>query len=251
MVSVCVATYNGEKYIKAQLESILCQLSENDEVIISDDTSTDSTLAIIQGMKDDRIIILHHKKNMRLSQYVAASFRFASHNFENAVSHAKGDFIYLADQDDVWVSNRISEMQSYLEQYDFVMCNYGVIDGQSQLTKSIFYSQNPVSSSLCKNILSTPFLGCCMAFKRSVLEYCLPFPYACIGHDYWMGCLILHLGTFKFIEKPLHLYRKHDTNVSPATGKSRNRFWFKVFYRLQFIIQIEKRSVKYKIKRSR
>ena len=84
MISVCIATYNGEKYIKEQMISILKQLSEKDEIIISDDSSTDRTIEIIENIKDSRIKIL---KNRKFSQ--------PSLNFENALKSSKGDIIFL------------------------------------------------------------------------------------------------------------------------------------------------------------
>ena len=94
MISVCIATYNGEKYIKEQLLSILPQLGKKDEVIISDDHSTDNTLDIVKGLNDNRIKIV---MNNREKGYTS--------NFENALSYAIGDYIFLSDQDDIWMSN--------------------------------------------------------------------------------------------------------------------------------------------------
>ena len=93
MISVCIATYNGEKYIKEELESILPQLADDDEVIISDDGSKDQTMSIIEGLNDNRIKIFTHQK-------LPAKFRFdyTTHNFENALMHSKGDVIFFADQ---------------------------------------------------------------------------------------------------------------------------------------------------------
>ena len=90
MISVCMATYNGEKYIEEQLKSILSQLGENDEVIVSDDSSTDNTLAIVESFNDVRIKIFPNNK-----------FHSPIFNFENALKQATGDYIFLSDQDDV------------------------------------------------------------------------------------------------------------------------------------------------------
>ena len=246
MISVCMATYNGEKYIKQQLDSILAQLGENDEVIISDDGSTDKTVQIIENYNNNRIKLLFHQKNAELLKMPAASFRLSANNFENALNHAQGDFIHFSDQDDIWLPNRVKKMQAELEKYDLVMCNFKVIDDDDNVKNEKFYTADPVNKSLLANMLKTPFLGCCMAFRRDVLRYCMPFPKACIGHDYWMGCLIVRLGSFKFVEEPLHLYRKHSNNVSPATGKSKNPLWFKIMYRIRFFFQIISYSNRYK-----
>ena len=95
MISVCIATYNGEKYIKEQLDSILPQLKKLDEIIISDDKSKDKTLKIIKTLNDSRIKIFTNPKKGLIS------------NFENAITKSSGDYIFLSDQDDIWHENKI------------------------------------------------------------------------------------------------------------------------------------------------
>ena len=96
MISVCMATYNGEKYIELQLRSILPQLSEDDEVIVSDDASTDQTLDVVRRLNDNRIKIVHHETDHGYTR-----------NFENALKYAKGDYIFLSDQDDEWLPEKV------------------------------------------------------------------------------------------------------------------------------------------------
>lgn len=98
MISVCMATYNGEKYIKEQIDSILKQLGSDDELVISDDGSSDGTIDIILGYHDPRI---HLYKG---------SFHSPAFNFENALKNATGDFIFLSDQDDIWYDNKVPEI---------------------------------------------------------------------------------------------------------------------------------------------
>lgn len=103
MISVCIATHNGAHYIKEQIESILCQLGTNDEIIISDDGSTDNTIDILLAFNDKRIIIYHYKQPVKSKH----SHIYVCKNFENALKHAKGDYIFLADQDDWWMPNKV------------------------------------------------------------------------------------------------------------------------------------------------
>ncbi len=100
MISVCIATYNGEKYIRPQIESIIVQLDPGDEIVISDDGSTDDTLNIIASFADDRIKVFDHSRDKK--QKVKYSFEHVTRNFENALRHAKGDLIFLSDHDDFW-----------------------------------------------------------------------------------------------------------------------------------------------------
>src|SRR5579871_1607034 len=110
MISVCMATYNGERYILKQLQSIISQLSENDEIVISDDSSTDNTINIIKSFNDSRIRLYENNK-----------FGSPIFNLENALKHAKNDFIFLSDQDDLWESNKVKTLVEKLNQYDLVL----------------------------------------------------------------------------------------------------------------------------------
>lgn len=241
MISVCIATYNGEKYIKCQLESILKQLATDDEIIVSDDESTDNTISIINNLNDNRIKVYNHKKDKSLLGKTAASFMLASDNFENAINHSKGDYIFLSDQDDIWVEGRVEKMLSLLKTNGMVMCNFSTIDGNDNIITKNVRPNNPVSNSLLCNMLKTPFLGCCMAFQRETLLKTLPFPKPCIGHDFWIGCLLMKIGTtYSYIDTPLHHYRVHGHNVSPTIGKSKNNILFKISYRIKFLSQIKK-----------
>ena len=96
MISVCIATYNGERFIREQIDSILRQLSSDDEIIVSDDGSTDDTISIINSIDDKRIRIIEGPRK-----------HSPTHNFECAMKEAKGYYIFLADQDDVWKPNKV------------------------------------------------------------------------------------------------------------------------------------------------
>ena len=104
MLTVCIATYNGEKYIRQQLNSVLIQLGENDEVIISDDSSSDATVEIVRSFNDSRIKLLVDNK-----------FSSPVRNFENALKYATGDYIFLCDQDDIWLPDKVKSMLPYLK----------------------------------------------------------------------------------------------------------------------------------------
>src|SRR5690606_17055698 len=111
-ISVCIPTYNGEKYIKAQLESILVQLKPEDEVIISDDSSTDNTIEVIKLFADQRIKLFTNNK-----------FKSPKFNLENALSKATGDIFFLADQDDIWEKDKIFTLKEHLKSHTLVYSN--------------------------------------------------------------------------------------------------------------------------------
>ena len=241
MISVCIATYNGESFIKKQLFSILNQLSENDEIIISDDGSTDKTLEIIHSMDDDRIKVLHHKK--KRIDHRSMSHIYTSANFENAIKNAKGDYIFLADQDDVWYPEKVEKMIKSLSKKEniLVVSNFSVIDAHNNIIAPVFFNKKPIKKNLFNNLLKAPFFGCCMGFRRELLKYVLPFPKNLILHDNWIGILALYYGNVEYINEPLILYRRHQNNVSQDKGKSKNPLWYKIYYRGTLYFQYRKR----------
>ncbi len=241
MISVCMATYNGERFLREQIDSILCQLSPEDELIISDDGSTDGTLGIIGSYNDARIRLLRHEKKAAYAKIKhSRNFYYATDNFENALKAAKGEYIFLSDQDDVWMENKRSVMCTFLDNFDCVMCNNQIINAEG---KALFLGKkSPFSSFVLLNLKRTPFLGCCMGFSRRALEYILPFPKNLICHDLWMGCLCAYKKSMIFLQEPLHKYRYHDNSVSPSVTKnSKNSIFFRINYRIIFLIQFYSR----------
>ena len=167
MRSVCMATYNGAKYIKEQLDSIIPQLRDDDELIVSDDASKDDTLKIVESYNDPRIKIFHNENHG------------VAHNFENAMRHASGDIIYFADQDDVWLPGKLDKMENFLKDggYDTVLCNCSLVDANLNVIKERHYDENwPMKKSLLRNIINNCWLGACMCFTKQVKEACMPFP---------------------------------------------------------------------------
>ena len=127
-VSVCMATYNGERFIRQQLQTILDQLAVNDEVIISDDSSTDETVTIIRQFNDSRIRII--EKQM---------FKSPMLNFENALKYVHGDYVFLSDQDDIWEPDKISSVIPLLNQFDLVLSDCRVVNGKGDLIAESFF----------------------------------------------------------------------------------------------------------------
>lgn len=239
MTSVCMAAYNGERFIKKQIDSILCQLSPDDELVISDDGSTDRTLEIIASYNDKRIKLLHHKKNPKLAKVKhSRNFYYATENFENALKEAKGDYIFLSDQDDVWLTNKVKVCIEKLKEADLVMHNLSVFS--DDINKSfILYKINPISKLWWKNLIKMNFWGCCMAFKKSVLDFAIPFPKNIIGHDYWISTIALKFFKVSYIPLPLILHRAYDGSVS---YKAKNSLLFKIYFRCKIVFEILKKS---------
>ena len=231
MISVCMATYNGALFIKEQLDSILCQIGEDDEVIISDDGSTDDTLKIIESLQDKRIRIINHKhkKNPEYPQSIVAC---VTYNFENALKNCKGDVIFLSDQDDVWYPDKVKICIDALSGSDLVLSNFSIIDQKGTVVTERYMENCPFSKNNIFNIIKPPFLGCCMAFNRSVLKRALPIPDKVCIHDLWIGLIANKMGGVSYIDKPLIYHRFHSNNASNYGKKSENSLFIKLKYRL-------------------
>ncbi len=208
MISVCLATFNGEKYIKEQLDSILLQLDVSDEIVVSDDGSSDRTLDIIESYGDTRIKIFknHFKSPMR--------------NFEFLISKASNNYIFLSDQDDIWHKDKV---KLYKEVFDdnqnvsLVVSDLQIINSKGERINRLFY-KNGFSSSLLKNIISNNFIGCSMAFKSTVKNHILPFPENLAMHDWWIGMCCILFDELYFLDKKLTFYRRHENNVTKEGG---------------------------------
>ncbi len=233
MISVCMATYNGEKYIKQQIESILCQLTPEDELIISDDLSQDSTLDIIKAINDSRIKIHIHEKDHGFVK-----------NFENALSFAKGDYIFLSDQDDLWMPNKVSISMEYLSKFDFIVSDCITINEKEEVISESRIQDYNIKTGFWNLMIKTRYLGCCMAFNRKVLNAVLPFPKNTnhMEHDLWIAAVSECYFKTTLIEEPLILYRRHGNNTSSGgddKGYSLPLKIYRRFYRLVCLYKIK------------
>lgn len=222
-VSVCLASYNGEKHIAAQLHSILSQMGDSDELIVSDNGSTDGTVEIVSGIHDPRLSLI----NCETAGVVA--------NFQCALMAASGDIIILSDQDDVWLPGRIDMALSDHESCDLSVVNHIVVD--EDLNPINVASTRP-SLSFLRNILKNHYLGCCMSFKKETLQFFLPFPNGIPMHDWWIASCCLLFYRVRLNPAKKILYRRHTSNASSTGMKSpypmltRLSWRFKLFYEI-------------------
>ncbi|MGN0227452.1 MAG: glycosyltransferase [Paludibacteraceae bacterium] len=237
MNSVCVATYNGERYIEAQLRSILAQIAASDEVIVSDDGSTDRTLEIIGSIGDKRIRVVH------------STAHYFRDNFANALRHAKGEIIFLSDQDDVWLDGKYDRCIAELKNVDLVCTNAKETDKDLNVINEDFFSVYHSGTGILKNSLNNTYYGACMAFRRNVLNEALPFPDTHeIGHDVWLGLVAEMTGTVRFIDTPYLLYRRHAgtvTNTNHLLTRSNRPLWRKLWSRIIMLYYVCKFKIKH------
>ena len=207
-----MASYNGSRYIMNQLKSILGQLAKNDQLVIVDDCSFDSTVSIIESLKDPRIKLFKNTRNIGVVG-----------TFNRALKNAHGDIILLSDQDDEWLDNKVSFIRNFFisNNIDMVVHDAKIMQGGNIVTNSLF-KQIGSSGGLFKNIYSNSYTGCCMAFRRSILRKVLPIPNKKgIFHDAWIG-IVAKFYKFRiiFIATPLIFYNRHESNVSTMKRRS-------------------------------
>lgn len=239
-VSVCLATYNGEKFILEQITSILQQIDQNDEIIISDDGSIDNTLEIIRNINDHRIKVLSNKGE-----------RGYTSNFQNALKEALGDVIFISDQDDVWLPGKYTAVLENLKFNDLVVTNSMVTDEFLNVTNSSFFSIYNSGTGVFKNLICSTYYGCCMAFNRRVLNYSMPFPKNKeVAIDLWLGLVAEVVGKVKFIEQPYLLYRRSNNTVTQLGSlltRSDRPLHMKFYKRWLTFMELLKVGIPYKL----
>ncbi len=231
-VSVAMAVYNGETYLKEQLDSILQQLGDNDEIVISDDGSQDHTIEIIRSYQaaDHRIRFVHGPK------------LGTKQNIANAIGQANGAYIFLSDQDDVWMPHKVKRV---LEEFHEKKCHVVIHDcivtnaDLQQVIYPSFFEYRGYGAGMWSNIWKNKYIGCCMAIRKELLPYILPIPNDIQMHDQWIGIINdKHRGGCGILKEPLLYYRRHENTVSdfgrntiPVMIKNRLRLLYRLMGR--------------------
>ena len=208
MKSVLVVTYNGETYIREQIDSILKNIGLGDELVVSDDGSLDTTREILKSYQeqDARIRVMEGP-----GEGVIA-------NVEAGLRACRGDYIFLADQDDVWMPDKVEKVMEVFRRKKAMVVVHDArvtdVTCKETLMPSFFVYRHSGRGAI-KNIIKNTYMGCCMAFRKEVLDAVLPIPKDVTMHDQWIGvkCDLKYHRTV-FLKEPLILYRRHEKNVS-------------------------------------
>lgn len=209
MNTVCIATYNGASYIIEQLRSILSQLAPEDEVLIGDDGSTDSTLHLVRQIGDPRVTVVVNEKNLGHVR-----------NFESLIDRARGDIVFLSDQDDVWFPNKYGFIVNFFRENKSALVFHHALLRMDGEGKSIEATNHPIAkwrqrNPLLAQLTKSYVFGCCLAFRSDVKKILLPFPRSVYAHDHWIALVAALLGGFYHYDKPLLFYRVHGRNLTP------------------------------------
>ena len=221
-VSICMATYNGEPYLEAQLASILPQMRQADELIIVDDRSTDSTPQRLRSLRDPRIRIFENEENQGVNR-----------SFERAISLSTREYVLLADQDDEWIEGRADLLVSALEGSGslVVSSNTEFMDREGQpIVHSDVRLSGSDSNRFAKNILaifwgSAPYYGCAMGFRREAKGLILPFPRFIESHDLWIALASNMARSNLHVEGSTLRRRIHGANASVVRRNLPAKVW--------------------------
>lgn len=223
MISIAMTTYNGEKYLREQIESILAQTINDFELIICDDCSTDSTWNTLSSYSsvDPRIKIYRNGKNLGYMK-----------NFEKAMGLCKGEYIALSDQDDIWMPNHLEVLKDLIGNKVMACGNSELIDSNGlslniSLDRIDSFDYVPVNWK--QNLMQilffrNPYRGAEMLIRKDFLDYLLPFPNGVWFHDTWIAVLSCFMGGCEYTTQILSKYRIHDNNFTKSRKKKRSKW---------------------------
>lgn len=209
MISVAMAVCCGEKYLPMQIDSIMEQLSKEDELIISYDESTDGTWELISeySKQDERIKLFTNMK------------RGVTSNFENAIKHCKGEYIYISDQDDEWAPNKVEVIQNIFKEIDPDLVIHNAVDTDEELNEiGPTHFEKYIIGGIKNDYIKPRMSGCCMAFKSEMKKHILPMP-EIRGYDQWLALVCETFGIVTLCDEVLLYHRIHGDNVTPQTRR--------------------------------
>ncbi|NMA30909.1 MAG: glycosyltransferase family 2 protein [Candidatus Methanofastidiosa archaeon] len=217
MVDILLATYNGEKFLKEQIDSIINQSFNDWTLYIRDDGSKDTTLSIIKEYK------LKYPKKIVLINDTKKSLGVKL-NFLELIKYSKSKYCMFCDQDDVWDSNKVAltldEMRRIEEECNqdvpiLVHTNLRVVDANLKVISESFWKyskidarRNKLNNLLIKNTIT----GCTMMINSSLRKLIFNLPDGCIMHDWWIGILASCFGKMGVVYEPTISYRQHGNN---------------------------------------
>ncbi|TXF77220.1 glycosyltransferase family 2 protein [Chryseobacterium sp.] len=208
--SVALCTYNGEKYLGIQLDSILSQTLAVDEIVVCDDGSTDATISILNSYKEKNpsvFRIYQNEKNLRSVK-----------NFEKAISLCENDIIFLSDQDDEWLPEKVEKMVALFQsarQTEVIATNAEIISEKNSYTQFSVWDIPSKSVASIKEILffyQNFCTGATMAFRKEFMREIVPFPpEELFHHDEWIALNAVSKNKLHFLDEKLIRYRIHDS----------------------------------------
>ena len=230
--SVALATCNGEPWIARQLGSILDQLGPDDEVVVADASSSDGTLSIIESFSDDRVRILRDLPRGDIPG-----------TFERALRECRGDFVFLSDQDDVWLPGKVERCVQALSDApeELLLHDARIVDADGIEIAPSFLDRIGFRAGVFANLWKPAYLGCALCAQRSLLDRALPFPRKVPMHDWWLGLLAEKGDGVLVLREALILHRRHGRNASYGPGESRYGLFKRLWMRASIWVSVQGR----------
>lgn len=226
-IDILLATYNSELYLAAQLQSIFNQSYQNFEIIIRDDASQDNTLKVINEFSEKypgKIRLIDDKKNLGCRD-----------NFALLMGHARCDYIFFSDADDVWLPTKIEKTMALMLEYEkkfgihtplLVHTDLQVVDRHLHLISSSFSQFTQINPSfgnqLNRLLIQNVVTGCTMLINRALLSLAYPIPPSAVMHDWWIALIACTFGQIIYLDQPTLQYRQHGNN---AIGAKQGPIW--------------------------
>lgn len=231
MISVAIATCQGERWIEEQISSILEQLGPSDEIVLADAQSTDRTVRIARDLCGERLRVIDGIRRGDIPG-----------TFEASLRACRGDIVFLSDQDDVWLPGKLDKCRRALERSaTLVIHDARVVDSEGRILSDSFLSDRRFQPGYWRNLARPGYLGCAVALRRELLELALPFPARLPMHDWWLGLLAERSGGVAVLREPLILHRRHGANANYDTNKSPYSPIQRLGFRWRMLREIEKR----------
>ena len=233
-ISVAMAVCNGEKYIEQQLNSIIHNLSKDDEIIISYNRSEDATLDMIEEAAHQLPII----------KVFSCEEKGIIANYENAISHCQNEYIFLADQDDVWTENKIAKVMECFEKEHaiLVMHDSEYTDDDLNQQDMTLFKDRDIKQGYVHNLINNCYDGCCLAFHRDLVKMILPILRSVSMHDQWIGLVAEKAGRVFFCNEKLLQHRRHGAAPVKKYGLT---MMFKTSYQVTRRLQEMNSYVRY------
>lgn len=219
IIDIIMATYNGEKYIRQQLDSLFDQDFRNWRLVVRDDGSTDETIAVLCEYKK------RYPKQVTLIEDARHNLGVIG-NFSTLLEHATGDYIMFCDQDDIWKPDKVAKTYRKMLEIEqkspgkpaLVFTDLELVDAQGKIIADSMWKYQKVDPGLCKDIyylsVLNPVTGCTVMVNKKAIEVSLPIPEQACMHDWWFALNVVQKGEIGFLDSATICYRQHEMNVT-------------------------------------
>lgn len=205
-ISVAMATYNGARWLPVQLQSFAAQTLLPDELVVTDDGSTDDTEAVVAAFAETAPFPVRFVRNPRRLGF--------NGNFAHAIGLTRGEIVFISDQDDAWYPDKIARVAAAMTEPG-CLC---VVNDQAIADPDGRETGNTVLGNV--RALGRPDSwygpGCCTAFSRALMPALVPMPGDVVQYDHWVNALAEAMGVRRLLEEALQMYRRHGGNATGA-----------------------------------